>query len=98
METYNGWTNYSTWRINLEIFDGLDFDDFNTMADDAYEFGQDLSNYAEEIVFNGCENNLAESYARAFMSDVNWTEIAQAMIDQYKLDNPEEIEESEGDE
>ena len=22
-ETYNGWTNYATWRINLEIFDGL---------------------------------------------------------------------------
>ena len=21
--TYNGWTNYATWRVNLEIFDGL---------------------------------------------------------------------------
>jgi hypothetical protein len=21
-ETYNGWTNYATWRVNLEIFDG----------------------------------------------------------------------------
>jgi len=20
--TYNGWTNYATWRINLEMFDG----------------------------------------------------------------------------
>ena len=22
-EKYNGWTNYATWRVNLEIFDGL---------------------------------------------------------------------------
>ena len=20
--TYNGWSNYATWRVNLEIFDG----------------------------------------------------------------------------
>ena len=23
-EKYNGWTNYATWRVNLEIFDGMD--------------------------------------------------------------------------
>ena len=23
---YNGWTNYATWRVNLEIFDGMDFE------------------------------------------------------------------------
>ena len=22
MSKYNGWTNYATWRIDLEIFDG----------------------------------------------------------------------------
>ena len=22
--TYNGWTNYATWRVNLEMFDGWD--------------------------------------------------------------------------
>ena len=22
--TYNGWTNYATWRVNLECFDGWD--------------------------------------------------------------------------
>ena len=21
-KTYNGWTNYATWRVNLEWFDG----------------------------------------------------------------------------
>ena len=23
-KTYNGWTNYATWRVNLEIFDGIE--------------------------------------------------------------------------
>jgi len=23
---YNGWTNYATWRVNLEVFDGLHLD------------------------------------------------------------------------
>jgi hypothetical protein len=86
---YNGWTNYATWRVNLEMFDGMDFEDFNTMADDAYEFGQDLLNYAEEVLFSESSNSLMESYARAFLSSVNWTEIAQGMIDTYKDENEE---------
>lgn len=96
--TYNGWTNYATWRINLEIFDGMSFEDFNTMADDAYEFGQDLQNYAEEVLFSDDSNSkqfsLVESYARAFMSDVNWTEIASAMIETYKDEQAEEESEN----
>jgi hypothetical protein len=23
--SYNGWSNYATWRVNLEVFDGLSF-------------------------------------------------------------------------
>ena len=26
MDTYNGWTNYATWRINLEMLDGFEAD------------------------------------------------------------------------
>ena len=26
-KTYNGWTNYATWRVNLEVFDGGDWKD-----------------------------------------------------------------------
>ena len=82
--TYNGWTNYATWRVNLEIFDGMNLEDFHTNNLDAYSFGEELHSYAEEIVLNDCANSLAESYARAFMSDVNWVEIASSMIETYK--------------
>jgi len=27
-QTYNGWTNYETWRIALECFDGVAIEDF----------------------------------------------------------------------
>jgi len=78
---YNGWTNYATWRINLEIFDGYDPE------------GQEIDHeyckaFAEEIVFSEDEhgikpNSLAHSYASAFMADVNWHEIAEHINEAY---------------
>jgi len=89
-KTYNGWTNYATWRINLEIFDGFDPSDYYSAFDpsDAYELGQNLKQYAEEVIFE-CgydergQTNLMADYARAFLLDVNWQEIAQHMINDY---------------
>jgi len=46
--TYNGWTNYATWRINLEVFDGLELEDFG---------GQD-KNFDPELI---CLYTLAEA-------------------------------------
>jgi hypothetical protein len=84
--TYNGWTNYATWRINLEIFDGTSMEDMSWDGfSDAYELGQELQQYAEEVVFGfDRKSSLAESYASAFMGDVNWTEIASSLIETYK--------------
>ena len=25
--SYNGWTNYATWRVNLEVLDGVELRD-----------------------------------------------------------------------
>ena len=69
--TYNGWTNYETWRVNLEIFDGYD-------PDGQPVDHEDIKDMAEEIVLGEVgEQSLAHSYAHAFMSDVNWHEIAE---------------------
>ena len=32
-ETYNGWTNYATWRINLEIVEDIEFETHQTAED-----------------------------------------------------------------
>jgi hypothetical protein len=89
MSNYNGWTNYATWRINLEIFDNTELGDFWGYHDaeevEAYELGQTLQEYAEEILSEQ-SSGLALDYAMAFVSDVNWTEIAQSIIDNSKED------------
>jgi len=74
MTNYNGWTNYATWRVNLEIFDGMDMRDMGWHKLDLYDMAQMFRQYVEEIVcpFKSAENSLAESYALAFLSDVDW--------------------------
>jgi hypothetical protein len=87
---YNGWTNYATWRINLEVFD-CSFDPYDYWDDyasiDLSELADRLQDNANEYVFNhgslAVEGSLVESYARSFMSDVNWYEIAQSVLDCY---------------
>lgn len=81
---YNGWTNYPTWRINLEVFDG--YDPEGQEVD--HEWCKD---FAEEIIFTGyCGNeveselSLMQSYASAFISDVNWHEIAESINELHK--------------
>jgi hypothetical protein len=90
MEKYNGWTNYATWRVNLEIFDGMTAGDFYSFSvytsDCAHELGDDLKNYATEILELEGTSGLTFDYAMAFLSAVNWREIAQHMIDDYILE------------
>lgn len=92
--TYNGWSNYETWRINLEIFDGFDPYDYysNLKADDAAELGINLKQYAEEVIFECAEvpNGLARDYALAFLENVNWREIAQCLLETYADEETEE--------
>lgn len=80
---YNGWTNYATWRVNLEIFDGLDPRDIMVDLDDAYELGRYFKEYANDLLEIDAKEGLALDYARAFISDVNWTEIAKHKIEEY---------------
>jgi hypothetical protein len=81
--TYNGWTNYATWRVNLEMFDGIDLYDYGWAKLDVYDLGHALKDYAQDMVQDTAGEGLARDYAMAFLSDVNWREIAQHMIDDY---------------
>ena len=81
MSEYNGWTNYATWRVRLEMFDGYDGASDNNL--DAYDLGQSLREMALETVAEQA-SGLALDYAEAFLSDVNWFEIAEHMIEDYR--------------
>lgn len=78
---YNGWSNYATWRINLEILGDMEFDHPVT-----YDYLEEL---VEEIVFdNAVEKDcLAADYARAFISEVNFQEIAENINGEVSLQN-----------
>jgi hypothetical protein len=83
-EQYNGWTNYATWRVNLEIFDGIDLRDMDWHKFDRYDLAQALKDYAREIIEMTAGEGLALSYAMAFLSDVEWYEIGDFMRDAYR--------------
>ena len=85
---YNGWSNNATWRINLEILGDIEFDE-PVNADQ-------LKEIVEECVFrnpNTCDTPyLVEDYARAFLNQVNYYEIAEAintdiLIDKLNITN-----------
>jgi len=73
---YNGWTNYATWRVNLEIFDGGNWDRYS--ADDLKEF-------VEDQIYAMTGSGIARDYALAFLSDVNWHEIAKHLKEEEEV-------------
>ena len=93
----NGWTNYATWRVNLEIWSDYDW------SEDRFASVGDLARYIEDYTddvltqHGEIEGGLALDYARSFVRDVDWHEIAQAAADSYP-DLIESDDDTEGDE
>ena len=74
-EKHNGWTNYATWRINLEIIDGIEFE-VKTCAATIQEIVEDVV-FSQYELGNG--SHLVEDYARSFISQVNFYKIAESI-------------------
>lgn len=83
--TYNGWTNYETWRVNLELIDPIDPRDMMADGMDLADFADYFREYSEDVISCSGEG-LALDYARAFLSRVNWREIARAKLAAYDLE------------
>jgi hypothetical protein len=64
------------------MFDGQDPEGFD-LDQSAYHLGKDLKAYAEEFIIDTSIEGFARDYALAFLSDVNWTEIAEHVIENY---------------
>ena len=75
---HNGWPNYETWRVNLELVsdyaDSLQKDGarFKSTADLADAFKE----YVESIM-DEYPDDLAKDYANAFLESVKWFTVAQ---------------------
>jgi len=85
-KTYNGWTNYATWRVNLEMIDNSDWHcrfDNHGVTPEPYSLGQALKEWVEEWIEESSPEDLVRGYALAFLADVNWYEIAEHLIEDY---------------
>ena len=95
---YNGWTNYTTWRVNLEMIDERQehyFEEIQSMIDEKKTFSPlDLTRWLSDLLREDVEetlsyetypdnNNLCLDYALAFISECNFWEIAEHMLIDY---------------
>ncbi len=76
-EKYQGWTNYWTWKFNLEL---LDENYWREMIDegvyaDIFELSEAIKDFANEMV-GEVTPGWAEYWIDAAFSEVNWREIA----------------------
>jgi hypothetical protein len=86
---YNGWTNYATWRVNLEYFDCFDLKDRHRDQPDAHDLADELRDEFMEYLETDCENTLTLSYAQSFASDVDFLEIAEHLIEDAEYETEE---------
>lgn len=100
---HNGWTNYATWRVHLELLqdyiDGLskDVEHNGEKLEDIGELSDHLREYTEEYVEMGFPvpvvGEYVEGWANAFVDEVNFDEIARNAVDSYpNLIKPETAE------
>ncbi len=86
---YNGWANYETWRVMLEMFDGYD-------PDGQWMTREAVGEMADEWLTMDLPHGsrcLALDYARAFLADVDWDEIAAAINETWETPNPDATDE-----
>ena len=104
-KTYNGWTNYETWAVNL----WLDGDEYlNEMAQNAYneaeadqyftkeeratlDLADSLKDYLEELQEETCPvTGLFADLLNAAMSEIDYHDLAESYMSEVEKDEPEE--------
>ncbi len=74
-KTHNGFSNYATWRIYVEILGDLKYTKPQTT--------DSLKEIVEWYVFgDNKDTTLKGDYARAFLSDVNYYELKRSINDE----------------
>lgn len=99
MAKYNGWTNWETWKTNLELLDGEEPDNLDSEItacwngkkwdkEELESVAEMYADYLKQIVEMYLEtekqNNFIESIMNNFIEEVNFLEIAESIIDDYK--------------
>ena len=76
--SYNGWTNYATWQVNLNFFDGKTGREF--WAESVEDLSEELRLEVEAYIDENTTTNLTYCWACEAVEDVNWYEIAEGIL------------------
>ena len=77
MSEVNGYSNNATWRVHRDILGNIDFTEHVEPSD--------LIEIVEDVVFtNKAQGGFIEDYARAFVRQVNFHEIAELINNDVK--------------
>jgi hypothetical protein len=85
--TNKGWTNYATWCVWYQCL--KDWDNGRTSAEQCECYVSELLDTCEDTSDQYDRHNfrtLPRSYANAFLSDVNWSEIARRINDDNSME------------
>lgn len=104
---YNGWHNYETWLVSLwidneessqaywaeqaqEAWDQTDKDSDDRTHEAACSLSESLKSHFEEA--NPCQDNgFWSDLMGAALSEVNWREIAENMLEEIAQEETEEV-------
>ena len=81
MSEYNGWSNYATWRFNVEFVQGIAGKEFAPDWErlDLREQVKILREAAEEFIHNATGDTTVSGWAKTFLDNVNFGEVAKNM-------------------
>jgi len=83
MDTVNGYSNNATWRVHCEILGNINFA--------IHVEPSDLIEIVEDVVFtNKAQGGYIEDYARLFIRQVNFYELADLINDDLQTKNDQE--------
>jgi len=72
--SYNGWSNMATWQVANDILNHHQWDDSESIT---IEYLKELVNNAVFENTGVATSALISGYARRFLRDVNWNELAE---------------------
>jgi len=87
MSNYNGWANYETWRVGLEIINDMTLEDFGFDVEvEPYDLAEAMKSHVQDHIEETTEPGFARDYAVAFLENVSWRELSNHMIQDAKKD------------
>lgn len=87
-QTYNGWANYETWLVNLWLTEDPHTEELISgwaKEMEEYELARTLEDYVDDMIdAEDIRSGLIQDFITSAMSEVDWEELAQHYIEDYR--------------